>query len=482
MFDGAAFFLACGMFWGEAHQSLQTAIDQANRTDPFWRYEDIQAQRPKLADKDNGALQVRAALKALPKDWLPFVTTLKFPNERKISKDLRFRLADQFEEQLWDLPPPAALNDQQSAAIASEVKQIDRCLAIARSLRRFKHGRPVRQGGPDTPDLEVLQGARQLAEILKLEALDHVHRRRPGAALQSCQTIMHAGRLVGEEPEPIALLVRMSLVPVACGMMERVLANGEASDAILLLMQTRLEEEEPAMSPLQGARWQRAANQRLFEQVRAGKKSVPDLVASLHNPKLEMPTEADFFVAAYTNGLERTWAAVLRQDNVAVETLKTAEEKLPGAVRKVGELPKIHWLGAEFNSWMPRLASSAIRVRMTLRTARTALAVERYRLAKGKWPVRLEDLVPAYLARVPLDYYAGKAPLKLAKFGGGVVVYSVGPDGKDNGGKLDYQPGEAIPLVFFEGLDIGFRLWDRNARRQPPGPPVLIPEAKKPDQ
>jgi hypothetical protein len=46
----------------------------------------------------------------------------------------------------------------------------------------------------------------------------------------------------------------------------------------------------------------------------------------------------------------------------------------------------------------------------------------------------------------------------------GVVIYSVGADGKDNGGKLDKNPTK-------DGTDRGFRLWDVPKRRQPPKPP-----------
>ena len=94
--------------------------------------------------------------------------------------------------------------------------------------------------------------------------------------------------------------------------MERVLAKGEASDAILLLTQKRLAEEEAAFSLVQAARYQRAANHRLFENVRTGKKPLKDLLESFRNDKLNQPTPADFLVAGYTSGLERTEAAVLR--------------------------------------------------------------------------------------------------------------------------------------------------------------------------
>jgi hypothetical protein len=43
---------------------------------------------------------------------------------------------------------------------------------------------------------------------------------------------------------------------------------------------------------------------------------------------------------------------------------------------------------------------------------RSALALQRYRLEKGRFPAGLGALVPAYLPVVPLDPFGGGAPLR----------------------------------------------------------------------
>ena len=103
-----------------------------------------------------------------------------------------------------------------------------------------------------------------------------------------------------------------------------------------------------------------------------------------------------------------------------------------------------------------------------------SVALERYRLARGAWPKKLPDLVPDYLSEVPIDCFDGQ-PLRCKHLKDGVVVYSVGPDGKDNDGRVRPGPDE-FPGPDFEGFDIGFRLWDVGERRQPPRPPLRIPE------
>ncbi len=74
-----------------------------------------------------------------------------------------------------------------------------------------------------------------------------------------------------------------------------------------------------------------------------------------------------------------------------------------------------------------------------LLTARTALAVERYRLATGQLPGQLADLVPIYMKQVPQDPFDGQS-LRYSRLGKGYVVYSIGRDLSDNGGQ-ERAPG-----------------------------------------
>jgi hypothetical protein len=108
-----------------------------------------------------------------------------------------------------------------------------------------------------------------------------------------------------------------------------------------------------------------------------------------------------------------------------------------------------------------------------LRCGVVLLAAERYRLAHGRWPETVENLVPQLLVRSMPDAYYGK-PICLRRFADGLVVYSVGPDGVDDGGAIDPEPPS-------EGnRDVGCRLWDVDKRRQPPAPQPqpLVPPAE----
>src|SRR5258708_27720769 len=67
-------------------------------------------------------------------------------------------------------------------------------------------------------------------------------------------------------------------------------------------------------------------------------------------------------------------------------------------------------------------------------TADAALAVDQYRRRYGKLPQKLDGLIPEFLPAVPDDAFDGQ-PLRFVVGADGYVVYSVGQDLIDQGGR-----------------------------------------------
>ena len=85
------------------------------------------------------------------------------------------------------------------------------------------------------------------------------------------------------------------------------------------------------------------------------------------------------------------------------------------------------------------LQKTDIRLRAEFRLLISGLALRCYTVENGQPPERLADLVPDYLSELPKDPYSGK-PLLYRRNAKGYVLYSVGSDGRDDGG----QPGDNI--------------------------------------
>ena len=79
-------------------------------------------------------------------------------------------------------------------------------------------------------------------------------------------------------------------------------------------------------------------------------------------------------------------------------------------------------------------ADYAARADARRRIAGVVLAMHRYRAAGDQFPERLEELTPKFIGGVPRDPFDGK-PMRLKRTKRGLVVYSVGPDLADDGGK-----------------------------------------------
>ena len=73
-------------------------------------------------------------------------------------------------------------------------------------------------------------------------------------------------------------------------------------------------------------------------------------------------------------------------------------------------------------------------IKAKLFAAEAGVAALRYYNANGRLPVSLDALLPDYLDMVPTDPFTGK-PLLYRQTDDGVMIYSVGGNGIDDGGR-----------------------------------------------
>jgi hypothetical protein len=78
---------------------------------------------------------------------------------------------------------------------------------------------------------------------------------------------------------------------------------------------------------------------------------------------------------------------------------------------------------------------------------RLAIAATAFKAKHGKYPEKLADLVPEFIPEVPPDPYDGH-PMRLRRAEGGVVIYSIGRDRKDDGGRAWDEKKQEGDLLF----------------------------------
>jgi hypothetical protein len=171
------------------------------------------------------------------------------------------------------------------------------------------------------------------------------------------------------------------------------------------------------------------------------------------------------------------------------EQLALANRVHDGWVAAMSDDPneRARW-DAEINAAAAIMATNSSKVYMPLRivlpsfaglrasdrTARTfhdgtlvMLALESYRARVGRYPDSLDALVPNELERVPADRFAAGGTLRYRPLDAaakdaarGYVLYSVGHDGVDNGGKAHATANSNAANRVGDGYDLILNRWD----------------------
>jgi hypothetical protein len=117
----------------------------------------------------------------------------------------------------------------------------------------------------------------------------------------------------------------------------------------------------------------------------------------------------------------------------------TAKEALSGSIGDV--------LAATLLPILRAIVIACDRSEQYERNSQIVFALAAYRLENARYPKKLDELVPRYLGRIPDDVFSGKPPIYKPS-ASGYLLYSVGPNGKDDGGRwiFDEPPGDDIAV------------------------------------
>jgi ABC-type transport system involved in multi-copper enzyme maturation permease subunit len=430
----------------EGERELAAAIAEADLLDPGWRWEELEAARKVLPEDRNSGLVAIRARSQLPTPW-PVVK----------SEDL----ARVDEVRL----PQFQLDDWHTQFLRAQLAAAKKALPEARRLADLPEGRlPISWSKEGTyVRLEHTHEMMRVAELLGYDAMLLAQDNLPDEALRSCRAIINTGRAIGDEPSLMSVQVRMSIRGTAIDRIERTLGQGEPSEPALLELQRLLEKEEAVPLAVIGLRGQRAELDRMLQNLQGGHASYGMLFAGMpRSPGLAQLPNQDELVGLSSGSLACQRADLLRYGTELVEAAKLPECQsqviLTSLQKSVGN--RLHMVSM-LGTWASRFMQNARQRQAQLRCEIVMLALERYRRQHGRWPDTLTELVPAYLEQIPVDPFDGQ-PLRWSRKQGHIVIYSIGPDGVDNGGEINrVKP-------FATGLDLGLLLWDVDQRRQPP--------------
>jgi hypothetical protein len=317
--------------------------------------------------------------------------------------------------------------------------------------------------------LPSVQRCRELASLLTARAMLHAGEGRDAEAWADLLACFRLGRLVGQGSTLIEALVGFALENLATRATVAYLAKAKPDAKALARITADLAKLPPLTSVadkvdqverltfLDSTQWMDRRGLAYLEGLTDGQASpVPATIlggvdyapamrvgngwydritAAMRAPTRKERTEK---LAALDRDLRSLKAGLTKEG-----TFRLLFAGSSGRGRYLGDVLTTLLLPA-----VAKVQDAADRSRQLHDNLRLALAIEAYQRATGSYPRRLSALAPKYIAALPEDVFSGKALIYRRDGDRGYLLYSVGLNGKDDGGKSmwDTPPGDDIAI------------------------------------
>ncbi len=301
----------------------------------------------------------------------------------------------------------------------------EQVLALLRKAKSIEHSYYERGSSQDMPPLaEIRDCVRLLAAAAVLEA----NRGNTAGSMAYLDDAMHTAQSLHNQPELVSYLVRLACFGLCVDVMQHTLSLTTFTNEQLVELEHMLSE---AGSSLDLAR--------AFSGERCGS------IELINNPSLLEGGGGPLMVPGIKSvGL----GDVLDYMGSCIEACELPPVERIARLKELGEeleqLSALHVVVKILAPALSRIAEIDLLCRTELDMARTAVAIERYRLAKGERPKDLGELIPDYLDQVPVDPY-DEQPIRYRPDEIGYVLYSLGPDAQDNEGLSKEEANRDAP-------------------------------------
>lgn len=281
------------------------------------------------------------------------------------------------------------------------------------------------------------QQLRAGARLLALESAVAAHRGQPDTAVDSIVAIFAAARSLEQEPVLISQLVRMALGGMARQRIQWLLSAVTLDDGQLARLDAELAASDYQKPLRQGLLGERVIGIVAFDNPETLWEVAP--IINMHS----FAAASD--LAMYLKMMNEMIAAAEKTGpgrKEAIELAETRLSQLAGTTSANLKYPFTLVL-------LPGLSAAgqaAARNEAERDATRVALAIERFRLRESRLPEKLDELVPGFLESVPSDPF-NSGPLRYRTDETEYLVYSVGPNGVDDGGRTDPPPNQPVDTL-----------------------------------
>jgi hypothetical protein len=289
--------------------------------------------------------------------------------------------------------------------------------------------------------LPWLANMKRCAQFLQLRILAELEAGQSGPAMEDVKLLLRITDCGCKQPFLISYLVRIAMTAINLQPIYEGLAQHRWSDAQLAELEQVLARQDYLADYEFALRGEKVTAIATFEKQRITRESRQWEESSGTNKLVTISYR--FVPSAYFYGNELAFARMHRQFIVPLVDL-TNRVVAPAALRLAEEGMQPEKKHHSFYTLQARMVFPAIaagvikvaRIQSQVDLARVACALERFHLAHGNYPETLDALTPQLIEKLPHDLINGQSLHYRRTEDGKFLLYSIGWDEKDDGGKV----------------------------------------------
>jgi len=398
---------------------------------------ELEALRPKLPPTRNGAAVIEKlaneldAVSAAPSTGVPFFDPQRrgFDSSSGVPSD-------------WVEPMRDFL--KRHAAVIERLETLqqfdDGCLSG--DWYKSESDNPLEPASPTIRRWEVA------ARLRHLESLAYLVDGRLEKSAEAVAGQFRVAATLRHEPDSAVWMMRLRILTDAVSATQTVLYAGALERSTLDRLAALIELHAKSLSLADVLRFDRVYLITVFDALVSGKLPLQDLVGAQTMELMGSVSREDLYEAQLA--VTKTWTDFIEIADDPVKLVAHAKEAAERDSPDTMSAKQFNLAGIH-TATMDGDANRNAQMHAELRCARVALAAERFRLEKGRWPQSLNELKATLSEAVWTDPFDGK-PLRLIERDGGIVIYSVGADLVDDKANLTIPEGDYL------SPDTGFRL------------------------
>ena len=297
--------------------------------------------------------------------------------------------------------------------------------------------------------LPWLANVKRCCQLFQLRILAELDNGQSQQALEDVKLLLQVNDSLRSQPFLISHLVRMAVMAITLQPVYEGLARQRWSDAQLMELEQVLARQDFLADFEFAMKGEKVFAIEAFEKQRITRES-KQLEEHSGTNKI-VTTSYRFMPSAYFYQNELNFAQMHQRFIVPLVDL-TNRVVVPAALRQAqaavqSETKHYSYYKVRALMVFPAISKAVMKfatIQAQMDLARVACALERHRLAHGEYPETLDALAPQFIEKLPHDIINGQPLHYRRSEDGKFVLYSVGWDEKDDGGKIFFTKSGSI--------------------------------------